>query len=93
MLSKHLLAAVSLAVSGHAALPGGLDEGPVKLEATSVSFARFLPGTTRFGALEWRGGIEIESDHDAFGGYSGLVLSRDGTKLISVSDRGWWFTA
>ena len=71
----------------------GVDETPVKLEASAVSFAPFSQATTRFGALEWRGGIEIDSEHEHFGGYSGLVLSKNGSKLVAVSDRGWWFTA
>jgi len=84
---------VALSAPAGPASAAGVDEKPVDLEAAAVSFAPFSSATERFGGLEWRGGIEIDSDHENFGGYSGLVLSKDGTKLVAVSDRGWWFTA
>ncbi len=75
------------------AYAAGREEGPVEVESGSVSFAPFLPGIVRFDQLEWRGGIVVSSDDDRFGGYSGLVMSDDGSRLVAVSDRGWWFTA
>lgn len=63
------------------------------VETEEVSFDRFQPGRTRFGRLEWMGGIEIDSDLPGFGGLSGLVLSDDGTRMVAVSDAGRWFTA
>ncbi len=91
---KHLL--LSLAFVGVAAGPvsaADREEGPVKVESASVSFAPFLPGIVQFEQLEWRGGIVLSSEDERFGGYSGLVLSKDGSKLVAVSDRGRWFTA
>ena len=69
------------------------NEGPVEVETSAISFAPFLPGTSRFGELEWRGGLVISSKNEKFGGYSGLVLSEDGTDLVAISDRGWWLRA
>jgi hypothetical protein len=89
-----LLAVICVAaLSAPTADAAGREEGPVKLESASISFAPFLPGIIQFDKLEWRGGIVISSDDDRFGGYSGLVFSDDGTKLVAVSDRGWWFSA
>lgn len=66
--------------------------GP-QVETEEISFDRFRPGRTRFGLLEWTGGIEINSRLPGFGGLSGLVLSDDGTRMVAVSDAGRWFTA
>jgi hypothetical protein len=49
------------------------------------------PARTRFGALEFRGGLVLTSNNDAFGGFSGLVVKPDGEHFVSVSDRGSWF--
>lgn len=45
------------------------------------------------GKLEWMGGVELKSDVEEFGGFSGLSISQDGARLLSVSDEGSWFTA
>ena len=42
------------------------------------------------GALVYRGGIELTSTDQRFGGLSGLVVSEDGREIVAVSDRGWW---
>jgi hypothetical protein len=47
----------------------------------------------RFGQLLYRGGLHLTSDAEGFGGFSGLHVSRDGQRLVAVSDRGAWFTA
>jgi hypothetical protein len=52
------------------------------------------PGiASNLGPLEWRGGIELKSDDQNFGGLSGLSLSRDCTQLLAVADTGHWFKA
>lgn len=66
---------------------------PLIITATPVSSFGLLPQQKRFGALEWRGGLELESADERFGGLSGLALSKDGTGLLAVSDRGFWFKA
>ncbi len=58
-----------------------------------VIFDPSSPQRLEFGALEWRGGIEISSEAKRFGGFSGLVLDKGGTRLIAVADTGWWLTA
>ncbi len=45
------------------------------------------------GGLTWRGGIAIAMDDSRFGGLSALRVSRDGQRLIAVTDRGHWFQA
>ena len=46
-----------------------------------------------FGPLSYAGGIEISSDQSVFGGYSGLIVSRDGGSVLAVSDAGHWLRA
>ncbi|MEM7169667.1 MAG: esterase-like activity of phytase family protein [Pseudomonadota bacterium] len=48
---------------------------------------------TRVGDLVWRGGIELRSDRDDFGGLSGLLVSSDGREFAAVTDQGRWFSA
>ncbi len=45
------------------------------------------------GDLTWRGGIAITMDDPRFGGLSALRVSRDGRRLIAVTDHGHWFQA
>ncbi|MDI3469244.1 MAG: hypothetical protein OJF62_001307 [Pseudolabrys sp.] len=56
-----------------------------------VAFDNRDPTRTRFGALEFRGGLVLTSYNNAFGGFSGLVVKPDGEHFVSVSDRGSWF--
>jgi hypothetical protein len=69
------------------------DGRAVAFETIPVTFSPFDTARTRFGRLEWRGGFEITSSDDRFGGLSGLVLSEDGRRMVAVSDLGWWFEA
>jgi len=45
------------------------------------------------GKLEFAGGVELKADSGNFGGLSGLAISKDGARLLAVSDEGFWFTA
>jgi hypothetical protein len=69
------------------------NERSVAIETIPVTFSSFDTARTRFGRLEWRGGFEITSPDDRFGGLSGLVLAEDGRRMVAVSDLGWWFEA
>lgn len=50
----------------------------------------FRPWRTIYGKLRFKGGISVASNAEGFGGLSGIVLSKDGSKFIAISDRGWW---
>jgi hypothetical protein len=54
------------------------------------SFDPREPARTRFGALEFRGGLILESAHREFGGLSGLRVAADGEHFLSLSDKGNW---
>lgn len=65
----------------------------VSITSEPVVFSPLLPGRTTFGALEWRGGLVISAENKHFGGFSGLVLRKDGGRMVAVTDRGWWLQA
>ncbi len=76
----------------------GLAAGTASAETlaiTSASLSRFalLTNATSFGPLTWRGGIELTSSNEKFGGLSGLMMADECTSLRAVSDAGRWFTA
>lgn len=56
-----------------------------------TSFDNRDPARQLFGALEFRGGLELTSQDKVFGGLSSLRISPDGTRFITASDRGRWF--
>ena len=59
------------------------------VQAEPVTLSRI--GGERFGELEWRGGLALSAEHPSFGGFSGLLVSADGARLLAVSDRGLWW--
>lgn len=48
------------------------------------------PQKKQFGKLQFLGGIELFSDNNNFGGYSGFRFHSGRTGFISVSDFGFW---
>jgi len=61
---------------------------PISVAATRVPLSAEAPGLDRVGRLIYRGGLWLRSDDPRFGGFSGLGISADGKRLVSVSDRG-----
>lgn len=69
---------------------------PLPSAASSIAVAsrpvpldRSDPGRDQIGALTYLGGVQLLSEAEGFGGYSGLRLLPDG-RLLAVSDRGHW---
>jgi hypothetical protein len=56
-----------------------------------TAFERGDPTRTRFGKLEFRGGLELTSSYRAFGGLSALRVSAGGERFLAISDKGRWF--
>lgn len=67
--------------------------GPPPLETQAVALDSSSPRRTALGKLEYRGGLALAMDDDAFGGWSGLWVSEDGRRLLAVGDQGRWLTA
>jgi hypothetical protein len=71
--------------------------GPALAEDIKVSnrtIENFRIGSTesRFGPLEFNGGLELTSGNRDFGSLSGLRFIEPGSALIAVSDNGFWIS-
>jgi hypothetical protein len=87
------LAAPSL--TGAVARGARREAGPSPITVTSRTLTAFWPRDPerqRFGALAFRGGLQLSSPDEDFGGFSGLWCASDGADLVAVSDRGLWLT-
>ena len=65
----------------------------ISVTSRAVDFSILEPERRQFGELRYLGGLVLESSDERFGGLSGLVLTRQGRRLLSVSDQGWWLSA
>lgn len=104
----HKLRGAGLAVLMAAGLAGGVtaaeklakpDTSRSEIQSIEVvarplaGFEKLNASRTNFGALEWLGGLVLSADDKRFGGWSGLALDADGSRLVAVSDAGTWMTA
>ncbi len=63
----------------------------IAVSATPIdAFDNRDPAQTRFGALEFRGGLELTSKFPAFGGISAFRIEPDGAKFLALTDNGSW---
>lgn len=85
-----LLAALALTVFGDRST---MAADRVEIDARPVLLDPGAPGRTKIGTLTFRGGLALRSSHRRFGGFSSLDISADGTRLLALSDRGYWFAA
>lgn len=97
-LTTLLLTAVFVVAARSAASAGQPSPMPaagqsITIEAHEFSLAYGQRQRTRFGKLDWLGGIVLSSSSPRFGGFSGLDIDKDGKRLIAVSDKGAWLTA
>jgi hypothetical protein len=61
---------------------------------TAISVGLLAMGEAQTGPhLAWRGSLNLSSPLEGFGGFSGMILSPDCTRLTAISDDGWWFRA
>ncbi len=66
---------------------------PIRIVVHAEPIAAFDnrdPARTRFGALEFRGGLELTSKDKRFGGISALHMAVDGGRFLALTDRGAW---
>ncbi len=87
------LAILALALIPAAAQPPRDPAGVQRIDISAQAIEAFDPRNTsrkRFGALEFRGGLVLESPAKDFGGISALRVRADGRNFISVTDKGYW---
>jgi hypothetical protein len=72
---------------------GSASAAPIEVRSSRVALDPEQPHVMRLGGLAYRGGLRLGADTSSFGGFSGLIASADGTRLIAISDRGAWLTA
>jgi hypothetical protein len=68
-------------------------EAPVKIQVRAQPLTGFEPrdpSRRQFGALQFRGGIELTSSSKDFGGISAIRVAADGARFIAVTDKGRW---
>jgi hypothetical protein len=69
--------------------PTHLQDQRIAVEARPIPhFDPRDPSRTRFGRLEWRGGLVLSAPLPHFGGWSGLAIDKDGSRFLAVSDAG-----
>ena len=86
-------ATAGLAVALISATVAAADEPIVLRAAPIAAFDPSRPEVTRFGALEWLGGVSLTSADARLGGLSGVVTEDGGRRLLAITDYGDWITA
>lgn len=83
----------SLAASAQPQPAERAPDAPVAIEVSArpiLSFEARDPSRVRFGALTYRGGMELTSSHPEFGGISSIRVAADGANFLAVTDKGRW---
>lgn len=72
-----------------------IEAGPRSLQvaAEPVVLDPDNAAVTQAGEVRYVAGWALTADSDDFGGFSSMIVSRDGAKLTAVSDKGDWLTA
>jgi hypothetical protein len=92
-LAGGALFAALLAIAGSFAFAERFPPAPTRIEVQALPIASFDnrdASRTRFGALEFRGGLTLTSKNGAFGGISAILVEPDGAHFLAVTDRGSW---
>jgi hypothetical protein len=74
-------------------IPGLAVADQIPVRAFGVILSHENPEREDVGKLRFRGGLDLRSSDDRFGGFSGLDISADGGRLTAIGDRGTWFSA
>ncbi len=65
----------------------------IQVNSRIIDSFRIGSDETRFGPLEFNGGLELTSANRDFGSLSGLRFTKPGSSLLAVSDNGFWISA
>jgi hypothetical protein len=87
------MAILALALIPAAAQPPRDGDAVQRIEIRAQTIEAFdprEPGRRRFGPLEFRGGLVLDSAHRDFGGLSALHVADDGARFLALTDKGRW---
>ncbi len=87
-LLAFVLGACATEISARPGLPDA-----IAISYQPIPLSRTGRRETRVGQLIYRGGLELSSPETRFGGWSGLVVSADGKRMLSQSDEAHWLHA
>jgi hypothetical protein len=90
-----LLVGAALTLGATQGAPRPRLDAPQRIAIAAKLIDSFLysdPDRSRFGMLEFVGGIELTSSDPDFGGFSALRMAADGKNFVSLSDKGRWLT-
>jgi hypothetical protein len=73
------------------ALPAAAE--PIEVRSQTIPLTRGVQSEARLDGLVYRGGLELTSPDQRFGGLSGLVVEDGGARLIAIGDTGQWLEA
>lgn len=79
-------------IAASAAGGSAFADGEIDVEAHPLAWNPDNRQETKTGDLEWAGGVELTSPDGKFGGWSGLSVSTDGSRLLAISDKGRWLS-
>lgn len=65
----------------------------IEVTALPIALRPDAPSEDTVDKLHYRGGLYLRSKAKGFGGFSGLLVSADGARLLAVSDEGHWLSA
>lgn len=85
-----LAVTLSTAPAGYAVASQAAVE-TVSIRAWPIRSFRIASGQTRFGPLEFVGGLEMASSNRDFGGLSAFRFLEPGGRFVGVADTGFWF--
>ncbi|HEV7319257.1 MAG TPA: esterase-like activity of phytase family protein [Ensifer sp.] len=88
MLRRGLLALFLLASASSAWSASDSETLPIR--SRQISNFEVGMSTTRFGALEFVGGLEVTSPNPLFGAVSAIRFRPDGSSFVAVMDTGHW---
>ncbi len=89
-----VLFALALMPAGAQAPPPQAADGGVRIAVRAEAIEAFEPREPerkRFGELEFRGGLILNSPAPVFGGLSAIRVMPDGVRFLALSDKGQWF--
>ncbi|WP_119461322.1 esterase-like activity of phytase family protein [Rhodospirillaceae bacterium SYSU D60014] len=65
---------------------------PVEIDAQSIPLNPREPDQSKVDWIDYLAGFELRSDAEDWGGLSSMRLTADGSRLLALSDLGFWIT-